>query len=731
MMLSGIIFLFLILTVSGGSYVHPSDRYSIQDPGFFNSVKEINRYEKTLSTTDTMPLYYDFDGDNVTELITRSGNNINIYQGNKLTFKGSLATTCTISNSYSNGVIYDIDNDSVKEYIIACDKKVVMFNYTGTLKLERTITIISTVKNNQSVLGCAYAHHCYLLSTKYPQGTYTTQNNVYFSAFNETHFQASVNAPLGSGVNSYTWDTPELKSMECGNFDGGTDYECVFSLYEKTNIPAYNVRVMIMNAHEIQSAPGTIKQNLAISTTSDVTYRGTKHLSPVTMFYDSILGLYEPLVAYNTDADEYRIGRYDTTLTEIAHYPSTTYADGNIISNVFIGDYFENGFTNYSFCVLGVRNTESEIDMLCGSPDTAYGFTAYEFKNTFSGMGYNLTEVNRSFFIHSSQQSYNVTTNTATDENPTNKHEVLTPFGVYTPVWRIHSYDGLIPIYSLEKIYSSPVSTPNYLLSYDLGNDGHAELIAQEPTLLTSIDDKFVNSPGIIKGDINFNPCLETVWKANTSVTVSYRVYDADSDQVCAQAYIYYGTTKSQDSGVLCGSSNQLMTFSFIANVTGSNYRIVLSGWDVSHSTGKSYYNTTFSVSANGVEYDECKTTISGYNEATTSTGNTTLSQTPATDNVFKQAMIQIDSNLGIGSTVIWVILMMLISGVIIWMFVRYSTVDPAPVAFIVACFNAMMLVLGTMLGFIPFGIFIAFVIFFLVIGVVFLWSKLTGASGA
>jgi len=725
------LFLFSIVFVSAFDSSSPF--------GYFNeALTDFNSYVAFAQSNTKDMVISDLNNDGKKEIILISNNEIKtfLYDGLSLIEKSSYTTSC-VTDSYSNIIAYDINGDGNKEIAFTCDNKVRIYNYTNEeLKLQKSYTAQGLTIFNQSIITCADKEKCYVVSTRYPQETYTTQGRIWITTFN-TSFIGKENLIWSVAIASYRIVLPNIKNIPCSDFKGNGVIQCAFSTYMRTNTDSYNIDLWIFNASAINTTFGYDKKTTLTDATSAL---------PVTSNYRDILSSPlisnirtnsgdEIIIAYNKDVDEFVLKIFDAFGNVIDTAPAIQEADGNIISNVVYGTFHNNNQPDKSICAMGYTKTGTCqgktapcINLVCYAqqPNTFLGIQTDEFY--YSGVTYNITDYSKFGVIRSTNQRIQIDNEKYwfSKAYPTDKDEILTPYGVMA----LNYYNETEPL-TLNLLFENPVNDASLNNIQDLIGDGHPEYIALSENYLYVFDDKFTNSPAYIYIP-SVNPCVTAIWKVNTSVLVSFRVKDIDNDNVCANAYLYYDTIYQQNISDVCLSANSQFNFLFKANETGSSYILRLKGYDVVNPSNIDYYDITFSVGLNGVSYGECVSTFSDVGVSMPiSVNETTISQNPATTNVLSDAMKSINDYLGFGTIVLWLIIMVAVSGAFAYGYREMAGYhsNPSIMAGIFFTIMFIMLIIGTILGFLPVGILITLIICFILVIALFIWKYVTSET--
>jgi hypothetical protein len=463
-----------------------------------------------------------------------------------------------------------------------------------------------------------------------------------------------------------------------------TDFDYIFArrVFTRTTT-LYNVTkerslaytpsdVLIPSAYSYASCNGTIRLS---GTSVDVNQGASSILtSPLVADLSTNSGL-ETVIGYMVNGLEFKMRTYQSTgTTEGTAYldqsPDFSDADGTLVSNPFLADVFTDN-TADEYCVIGYRETFGIVDVLCnsllttrnGNDDIEYFYHADEYNVTRAYGKYNV-------IAHSTQQS----TVTIEGGNPS---EVLSTYGILEVTDEDCDFVGC-PIFScstsfnqcmLNKIFDVPVDDLA-MISVDAEKTGREDLLGITSTNLWYFDDGYSNSPAIISS-YQINPCIDSTWKANTTVEARIVVTDVDGDSVSARAVLYDGTNYSQDSGWSSDSSSgATFVFSFTASNIVSTGLLTLYGRDTVNPSNPDSIPITFSVSTSGVEYGDCKTIVV-VTQVTNVTGNLSQGQIVDLDsNVITDPLLAIKNSAlgrGLSLQIIWLIVMLVLGGGIVF----------------------------------------------------------------
>jgi hypothetical protein len=359
------------------------------------------------------------------------------------------------------------------------------------------------------------------------------------------------------------------------------------------------------------------------------------------------------------NANEYRIYAYEEDGDYIKKFPELTQGDGVIISNIFKANAFpDTGQTD--ICGLGFDSADTELSMVCGSLLTTEFWKAREFKARNVTMN-NYFDVNSSFGKYE-QITYAGQHSSDTYEG-TNIDEIVTTYGTFRLDWDC-TYNILnVPFQlCLTQLWTN-AEIHGTMLPMDLEQNGINDMIMVTDFNLWYIDDGFVNDNAQID-EYSINPCLDAVWKQNTTVGVQIKAIDPESDNVQARAILYYGDAlnRTQDSGWSSATpSGATIPFTFYAyNITtSSTLRLMARDVNEEHNTSADIIDLTFAVNTDGVEFGDCSTTESGlYSDPEDEEIAVEGEEYTNTDNKLRTAIIDTSNDAGIPVLIMIVLLL-------------------------------------------------------------------------
>lgn len=668
-----LISLFSVFAVSTDTYQDTIGKngFALSETSFNHLNTDYSAVTRSQSSPRFSPLVDDLDGNGVNEIIALTKLGINIYQNKSLSIIDSYALP---DDTYDDMIIYDINNDSMKEIIVSDEVAhiyILQYNGTATQLLSNFTTTSTTEESSIACKGVndciAFGDYAYTFSGG---GSFT--NRLKAHAFNST-------GEIGDDLNIYnrTWTIagtdlicfPATRQIEVADYDNDLSNEYVISYINihSSDTGDQNDYLGISYVN-FNGTDVILEKNIAssdIEQLSSGVFSG-KNCNEINASY-----MFTPPLVFNADgstsngletvigsmngANTFEINLYLSSGSLVDTYPEIYNADGKLISNIMRTNIFQDSIGD--FCVAGY-NEGGYIDFLCGSYSTSETIHTREFHTS---QLYNIS-LNYTIFnglVHSIQ-AINDTLNSI------NPSEFVTPFGIY----EITSYQGAVDQTlgtpsDVTLGFESPYASGSILMN-DVEKTGYDDMLILTSTNLWYIDDKFVNSQasalGVLPSVITINPCTTSAWAVNTSVLVTVSVYDVDNDDVRARAVLYSGTDHEQDSNWTAFSpSGTTFSFSFVANETATSGLLKLYANDINHNATNVSYSKSFSVALGGLNYGECIETV-----GTSNVSVVTVDQNA--NNSLANGVKSISSLTGMGNTLTWLIVMCIVGICIVYM---------------------------------------------------------------
>ena len=576
-----------------GEIPYPTSNQAIGGTSLFNAnlqSDDITEVARSVSDARLQPLVGDLDNDGINEIVAIGGQTINIFQGSSLTIKTGSSAIATIDHA----ILYDIDGDDTLEVITTGGSYLTIFDFNGTtLSLTSNFTMpYLSADTEEFMIGCRGTNDCLLVTAPFSSGVPSVES-LYVARFTSAGIYN--NTEVKTNINNGDYYLPRIRCVTTADYDDDGTTEFIFTAYgySNTNLCTWWI--------DTDAITGITEEYEECFSAGDIALDYKRHDFSCPSVYDYDVGEpgLETVIAYQeggTDDFEIRIfdsGMGDSDIDTIdTHY--TVFNDGHLISNIMrINAFGDTGQTDY--CALGVDTSDDEIVLLCGSQMTGsflgLGDTAsFEYDGS---LYYDLSD-EENLYVTSSMAIQSVSTTTS----GTNLDEILTPYGVFYIDYE--GDDELLPLYDIPYSDGSAVSSDVEQVSRDdilyLTNSG----------LLWYIDDGFVNQPGEID-EWEVDPC-DAVWKQNTSVGITLKLYDDEGDLVQGRAILYEGDANEQDTGWTANvSSGSTVNFFFDggANQTGIG-TLSLYARDSENPTVNDSVNIAFSVGTDGVEFGDC-----------------------------------------------------------------------------------------------------------------------------
>lgn len=739
------------------------DSYYQQGTGFFNDVQMQSSADYAMFTravTGTKhPLVSDLDGDGVNEIIVLDDDTLRLYHVDVVDEQLDIVDAFAIAGDYySNILVYDIDGDSRREIIVASEaatnELIYILEYNGTTFGNQTNVNYSSLghDNGEILIKCRDTEMC-MMAYIHDQTVGVNANaTVSIATFNSSSVSNEDNMLAGTASQQRCF--PSVRSMAVADYDNDGNDEYIFSFpnYRHTAADAGEVYYI---AYVEQASNGFLTTDLIITIddsvtnidevltggsgticynqlnfddgTSDQTTVGSIMTNPLVFDADgsSSNGL-ETIVGIMLDPDEFIMLSFESDGDKLDDYPEVFEADGKILSNVIRANVFPDSGDN-DFCVMGYDNHDEEIDLLCASEQTTDIPETREFKLSVEGM-YNITRTHDKYsnLVHAAQHSTDTT-------DGANLHEMICSYGVLQINWDdTYAIQLGANILSLDLIFENP-QTDAAVISIDAAkavvSGGREDLIVLTSTNVWYIDDKFVNSPAYISEYYN-NPCLDSTWRINTSIETRITPVDDDGDRVGARAILYYGDSNEQDSGWSANvSSGSTITFStFELNKTIGVGTLRLMARDVENPDTHDIIDLSFSVGLNGVEFGDCTTEVELDTEEEEDEEDEleAILSTDATDNFVINTLEEVQDLTGVGGTLFWYIMMILVA-ISIWFTPQAASHPYTAFGFMIGV-EALLLITGTITGVVPIGFLIAVIIICIVIFGLWIGKAATGA---
>jgi len=719
---------FLLILIFLFSVVGVSAWNSSNENNYITSFGNFN--EGLSSTEDSIAVFgavlpiliEDLDGDGINEIIMVSGTQIKLFQNTSMTSITAISHGCDVDETW-NIILNDFGDDGNKDILLNCNlgdqTKVLFFSFDGSiLTLDNTLVLANY--DGEGTIGCDDIRDICFASFSVSATAKGVNYDAWGVGFNSTSKGSDVSL-YAAGGGQIRVCNPVINEMAVKDYDGNGDINFIVSqiIYRSGD---QHIVTNFVNVTKDLNANVEMRISTDTWAFNDFGCLVGRHksygTSPLVHNLDPTVGL-ETVIGVQTSEDEFKMIMYDSQGNELITFPSIFEAAGDIISNVILGNFFEDTGNN-DVCVMGYDNVSKDIDLLCGNSEHSRIPFVHAEEYFFDTGG--------RFEISKDYTSKHIITHTANQKQQSHDlNEVINAYGVFEL-----DYQGILGD-DLIMLYPSPADESSQLLLYDYEQIGLTDLIVATATNVYYIDDGFTNKVGYIDS-VTIDPCTSSVWKVNTSVDVTLVCKDFDGDQVTTMSYLYYGESFQQNGTSMVAASGTTFPFLFIANETGAAYQLRVECSDVENPTEIHSEIYLFSVSTNGVENGDCITSDTpsapdgsgAEDEAPVIVGescdtsddcptgtvcdditDTCVLPTPPKqsnpDNSINTGVRVLSGMTGLGSTLLWLVIM----GIVAWAVVQNwgFTHDTMPYILIL---ELVLLIVGTVMGFIPLGYIIA-----------------------
>lgn len=183
---------------------------------------------------------------------------------------------------------------------------------------------------------------------------------------------------------------------------------------------------------------------------------------------------------------------------------------------------------------------------------------------------------------------------------------LISAYGIFTLDYEL--------INELERLWENPAGD-SVILSVDFEQSGVDDIIAMTDTNILYYDDRLSNEPAQID-EITYNPCvINSIIKVNTTLQIQVDARDTNDavlgyDKLNFNIYIYEGTTNEMNYTARNVTTSQVdgtttVIAQFIVNKTGINNNILVEVWDNANPTEIATDEQLFSVGLEGLEFGD------------------------------------------------------------------------------------------------------------------------------
>ncbi len=776
---------------------------SLLDPAVVNAGASL----VSLSNGRKVPLISDLDGDGVAEIIILDENTIEIYQNKSLSLTASFTLDTSSIERFSNILTFDIDGDELREIILIAEteKELHILEYNRSILVNQTRFAGTNLSKylfdaesqslGETIIKCSSVDRCLIISTDTIIGKGEPSNfdvNVRAAFFNSSI--ESINKSFQIDIDLATagrdmFCLPSIRHIAVADYDednGGlsapnNQKEFIASSIFVSRVSDEEVNIYwvdILDNHSVvlensitSTRIGNVVGQVDSSTNMECIGNGIANLGgtgfPVfpslyvtsPMVYDADFthaGL-ETIVGIGISFDDFKIVMFKKNGDELDDFPEVANSEGIMISNIFQADIFDDSSTD--FCIMGfngdpIGSVKDSLSVTCGSRTDPNGFgllnvQTLEFRFDKTGL-FNITQGYDT--LGTLAHSIEADTSNSIDE-------VLSAYGIIEldRDSSLLSSCFLTGDCDMNIIFVQPKQSNNpRVISTDAYDKfGSEDLVILTDSNLFYLDDSLTNQPineycgesGSVTGSCTkyfINPCLNSIWKQNTTVQIRMIPSDPEGDLTSIRARIYNDAgVVTQDSGFVNVSSGTEFTISvnnatgenFKANVSGGGFTLTLNAIDIAENPIVTETLTrSFSVAESGVETFDCTTSAEdgvvdadADEDGVVEEGTLTVD---ATNNAITNSVNTIIALTGLGGTTLWLFGMMVMS-VLIWFegFNKQRSGNSTLGA--IAIFNVLAIILGARLEIFSTGLIVTLVVMGVVIIGVFLGKFLVGRGAA
>ena len=703
------------------------DATYLGETGFFNNQLEqsgdASIIARALNNGEYHPLVADLDNDGKNEIVVLDSPRVRLYHDNTLDIVDTYLSPNMTTDVFMT--LYDIDDDGFIEILMSDNEAVEIVEYNGT-SFSSIAFDFDTTQNTAgwSMVACREKEECLVVFTL-NKGQAT--NAIYAKGFNSTdtgnrlildsdtvapillyclsrHRHISVadyDSHLGDGMTEFIATSTKFATS---NIVDEKYYIFWIGMYD--NLTSFEEHEAIINIGDETSVSATL---------CDTGYYDRYFSSPlVAELTESSGDGLETVIAFQEDDDKFRMFTYDSAGNFIDDYPEILQVDGILISNVI---HFEG--ESFPFCVIGYDSANNQNNLLCGSETNQFGlFESIVFESTTNP--FNITTND---YLNSNIMGYAVDMSSVDDPNDL---ELLGSHGVWevdtSTLNVLTGYGDMGLIYDLNNQHGI---TEAAVIPVDVQQVGRNDLIAMTDTSVYYIDDGFTNSPAQITS-YTIDPCLDSTWKQNTTVSVSIQVTDPDSDSVNAESLLYYNEANEQQAISINSSSGTTFVFGFEANTTTGSSTLRLIGRDTVN-TEEDIIDLSYSVSTEGVVFGDCSTSVEiGIEEEDEAEGVIPGTTIP-TNNSVSQLVDQFEVITNLPASILWLLVMVFLAIGVVFGGAKVK-MHPVLILSSLAFMEIIMIIIGVRLAFLGFGTLLILVIMLILI-VLFALRKLLFSS--
>lgn len=604
--------------------------------GSYQSGTQVTSIVKSTGTVVYPPIVGDIDNDGIAEVVLISSGVLRVYNDATLS---SVTLVQTNFTDTSPPILADVDKDNELEIIVANQS-----TSSNTLSNSISIAIVDYSSNSSQIqvkhlsndvggdynsgevsIQCANAGDCALfyISSFFASGDINHLGSLWFNSSQINDRTILYNTSL-----TVTMCFPTIRhvSISDGNLDGNRDY--ALSMVREIVTSTFSDESFVLINADVEESGSTVYFTTVVD-------EGVNFGNPASCddtaginMKRSLSGLIQGLTSTTggdyddlfwnahmvTSADDFKLFSYKaSTGVKDDDYPEVANIEGELLSNVMMFNAIPGA--SPKACVLGHDDANDELNMLCAPMNELDLVDNAQFHYGFSPT---IARVVQSYNNH---QMHSI----SSEMNPS---DISTPSGsgsVDELVWGLGTFQldysqggcSSLGICDMSRDFTNSryinTNQSGIMVVADIKNVGSSQLLFQQPSSFTFIDNNFQNKAGSLS--IEIDPCISQSgtpvnWKINTSVGVTITVSDSQGDDHNVTVSLYQGTTSERSESVTVDGTSGANTFEFIANVTGSNKKLVVTARDLVGGLS-STQTRFFSVASQGVERGDCTTDIS------------------------------------------------------------------------------------------------------------------------